>query len=278
MTTMHEEAKAQTPRVMYIRGIPFRCPETGVHKSQSAAAAPVSQASCVTTETRATAKSAEPCVKPVTPNPFSTSTDLLARFGTACGSRAGISRAESEAQSIIVKSRRAVRVFAEKTVPMRLLRDLVISVARDGASGGKGRTQFIMVEAAPAMARVTQLAAGWLRQEGILADGVGPDVDAGRVVFGGAPHMAIAYGRSGSAADAEACGLAMARLEWAATGMGLGACFAGEMVRAAAGSSALAAALSIPTGHTAYAALFIGYPGFAADREKTGAGVRIIWL
>lgn len=277
MTTMHHEAQAKAQPIMYIRGIPFRCPvpagkagAVSVVDKNVDTAAP-SKASAAPTQAAQTVKTAKA-------TPLFAPSNLLARFGTACGSRAGISRAETEAQTRFVKSRRAVRVFADKMVPMRLLRELITTVARDQGEAHSGLARFIVVEAAPAMDQVTRLAANWLRQEGVLADGAGPDADARKVVFGGAPHLAVAYGKSDSPADAEACAEAFARLEWAGAAMGLGTCFAGEMLRAAAASSALSAALSIPTGHTAYAALFIGYPGFAADQPEKAPGVRIIWL
>ena len=274
MTTMHQEAQAKAQPIMYIRGIPFRCP---VPAGKAGAVSAIDK----NVDTAAPSKTSDvpaQAAKTAKATTLFAPSNLLARFGTACGSRAGISRAETEAQTRFVKSRRAVRVFADKMVPMRLLRELITTVARDQGEVHSGLARFIVVEAAPAMDQVTRLAANWLRQEGVLADGAGPDADARKVVFGGAPHLAVAYGKSDSPADAEACAEAFARLEWAGAAMGLGTCFAGEMLRAAAASSALSAALSIPTGHTAYAALFIGYPGFAADQPEKAPGVRIIWL
>ncbi|MGE4535522.1 MAG: nitroreductase family protein [Desulfovibrio sp.] len=279
MTTMHHEAKATVSNIMYIRGIPFRCPETAKDKQATAAPDAVKESAPASAVAPAEAKTAKAAIAaPATP--AFVPSNVLARFGTACGCRAGISRAESESQAKIVRSRRSVRVFADRRLTMRELRDLISSVANGLTDGRTDPARFIIVEAPRTMARVTGLAARWLRQEGILADGVGPDADAdaGRIVFGGAPHLAVAYGKSGSAKAAEDCALAMARLEWAGTAMGLGCCFAGEIVRAAAGSSELAAAMSVPTGHTVYAALFLGYPGFAPQQPETTPGVRIIWL
>jgi len=278
MTTMQHEAKATASNIMYIRGIPFRCPETAKAKPAKVVpiaakeSAPASVASAPVGTTTAKADAAVPAA------PFFTPSNVLARFGTACGCRAGISRAESESQAKIVRSRRSVRVFADRRLTMRELRNLIDSVANGLTDGRTDPARFIVVEAPRTMARVTGLAARWLCREGFLADGVAPDADAGRIVFGGAPHLAVAYGKSGSTKAAEDCALAMARLEWAGAAMGLGSCFAGEIVRAAAGSSELAAALSVPTGHTVHAALFLGYPGFAPQQPETTPGVRIIWL
>lgn len=278
MTTVHHEAKETVSDIMYIRGIPFRCPETAKAKPAKVVpiaateGAPASVASAPADTTSAKAGTTAPATPVFAPS------NVLARFGTACGCRAGISRAESESQAKIVRSRRSVRVFADRRLTMRELRDLIGSAANGLTNGRTDPARFIIVEAPRTMARVTGLAARWLRQEGILADGVGPDADAGRIVFGGAPHLVVAYGESGSAKAAEDCALAMARLEWAGAAMGLGCCFAGEIVRAAAGSSELAAALSVPSGHTVHAALFLGYPGFAPQQPENTPGVRIIWL
>ncbi|WP_300159422.1 nitroreductase family protein [Solidesulfovibrio sp.] len=177
-----------------------------------------------------------------------------------------------------MKSRRYVRVFADRIVPMRVLRDLVAAACRPVPGESSGRARFVMLESAAAMDNAADLAAGWLRREGILADGLGPDAKAREVIFGGAPHMAVAFGPADDAAAAAACSLAVARMEWIAAGLGLGVCFAGEMVRAAAGCEELAAAMAIPSSATVYAALFLGYPGSREAHVGAAPGTRIIWL
>lgn len=176
-----------------------------------------------------------------------------------------------------MKSRRAMRLFSGQDVPLRVLRELVgVAVGEDG--GTASRPRFIVVESPKAMARIMELAAAWMRREGVLLDGPAPAGDAQQQLFGGARSMALAYGPSGELASAKACAKAVARLEWAAIGAGLGACFAAEMVQAAACASEVAAAMTVPTGHTVFAAVLLGYPAFPVDQPATGRPTRVIWL
>ncbi|WP_428568210.1 MAG: nitroreductase family protein [Solidesulfovibrio sp. DCME] len=195
----------------------------------------------------------------------------------AAAGRCGLMGCASRSQSAFMKSRRSVRVFADRVVSMRVLRDLVAAASWAQPGDAPGQARFVMVESEPAMDRMSDLAAGWLRREGILVDGLGPEGKAREVVFGGAPHMAVAFGPRDEAAAA-ACSLAVARMEWLALGAGLGVCFAGEMVQAAAGCPELAAALAIPDAAMVHAAVFIGYPGSRTARPEAMPGTRIIWL
>jgi|GEM_PF-2930051 len=258
MTAMQDDARTPASDIMYIRGVPFQCP-AGPESARSEAGPDVARDSC--------RDGGGVCPS-----------SLLARFAASDSARAGVSRAESLAQTEFMKNRRMVRVFAEKAVPMRLLRDLIGVASGSDADRLAGLARFIMVEAAPAMGRITGMAAAWLRGEGLLADRAGPDADARKVVFGNAPHMAIVYGPGGGAGAASACALAAARLEWAAMASGLGACFAGELVRAASGSPELATALAVPAGHVVMAAVLLGYPAFPAEDGEGVRQNRIIWL
>jgi nitroreductase/NAD-dependent dihydropyrimidine dehydrogenase PreA subunit len=71
--------------------------------------------------------------------------------------------------------------------------------------------------------------------------------------------------------------LALAYLELAATGMGLGTCWAGYFGRAAATFPPLQAALALPDGHQCLAAMMVGYPMFKYKRLPTRRTPEIIW-
>ncbi|WP_162179638.1 nitroreductase family protein [Solidesulfovibrio alcoholivorans] len=183
-----------------------------------------------------------------------------------------------KAQQELMKSRRAVRVFADKVVGMRVLRGLVDGACFPLPGATAGLARFVVLESENAMDNASELAAAWLRREGFLADGLAPEAKARKVVFGGAPHMAVAYGPAGDDAAVAACSLAVARMEWLAAGQGLATCFAGEIVRAAAACPELFAALAIPSTATVCAAVFLGYPGSRNAGRENVPGTRITWL
>jgi nitroreductase len=253
MPLPYEESSPRSTNVMYIRGIPFQCPGSG-NKGQSDAVAP-------------RPRPAETCAN-----------RLLARRLAAEAPGVGTGRVEARVQAGLMESRRAVRVFTDRIVPMRRLRELVLTACATGPGEKVRPVGFVMVEARDVTSRIADMVASWLRREGLSLDVAGRETDARRVLFGGAPHLAVAHGPAGVAGVAEACALAVARLEWAAAKAGLGSCCAGELVQAAVGDSAVAAALSVPSGHAVYAALLLGQPAVAAANPDCPPDTTIIWL
>jgi hypothetical protein len=255
---MQQDGNAPEKAIMYIRGVPFACPPSGT-RSQSQ------------TETVPTGERKHSVTAGCSNGP-------LARWGTTTGTRIGITRAEATLQAELLQRRRSVRVFSSQAVPMRVLRDLISAAGCPGPDTLARSARFIMVEAPSSMARITGLTAAWLRREGLLLDGPKPEANAQHAIFGGAPHIAVAYGPAAEAQTAAVCALAVARLEWLATVAGIGTSFAGELVQAAACDPELAAALALPANHTVYAALLLGYPAFPANHPVTAHPTRIIWL
>ncbi len=273
MEHMQGKGDGTAKSVMYIRGVPFICaPTAGKPTRDASPAASVAPAAPPASAGAATSRTS------LRINAGFCDDNLLPGLANPASGRCSWTGVASRAQAELMKSRRSVRVFAEKIVSMRVLRDLVAAACRPAPGEAPGRARFVMLESAAAMDKAADLAAGWLRREGILVDGLGPEAKAREVVFGGAPHMAVAYGPAADAASAAACSLAVARMEWIAAGLGLGVCFAGEMVRAAAGCEELAAAMAIPASATVYAALFLGYPGSREAHVGAAPGTRIVWL
>jgi hypothetical protein len=258
MALTYEESSSRSTNVMYIRGIPFQCPGAG---KNARAASPLQEAAA------RRVRRAETCAN-----------RLFARGVAPEESGVGISRAEAQVHAGLMESRRAVRLFTDQGVPMRQLRQLVVAACSNTPAEFRGLARFVVVESGDAMSRTAGEVAAWLRREGMGLDGPGGEPDARRMLFGGAPHVAIAHGPVHSPKSPEACALAVARLEWAAAGAGLGTCFAGELVQAANADSSVAAALAVPHGQAVYAALLIGYPSVAVAKPGTPADTMFIWL
>ncbi len=284
MEHMQDNGIGKTVRIMSIRGIPFKCPlPSGKNDTSASEDAPVASAASpapVQLQPRPSLKAAAAVGADVAfrVNAGFCRDNLLPGQANPASGRCAWTGVAGKAQQELMKSRRAVRVFAEKTVAMRVLRGLVdaASFPLPGATAGLAR--FVVLESENAMDKASELAAAWLRREGLLADGLAPEAKARKVVFGGAPHMAVAYGPAGDDAAVAACSLAVARMEWLAAGQGLATCFAGEIVRAAAACPELFAAMAIPSSATVYAAIFLGYPGSRNADQENAPGTRITWL
>ncbi|MEA5088271.1 nitroreductase family protein [Solidesulfovibrio sp.] len=284
MEHMQDKGIGTSVRIMSIRGIPFKCPlpsgKSDAAASEDASAASPAPAAPVKLQRRPSIKAAAAVGADVAfrVNAGFCHDNLLLGQANPASGRCAWTGVASKAQQELFKSRRAVRVFADKVICMRVLRGLVdaASFPLPGATAGLAR--FVVLESVNAMDKVSELATAWLRLEGLLADGLPPDARPREVLFGGAPHMAVAYGPAGDAAAVAACSLAVARMEWLAAGQGLATCFAGEIVRAAAACPELFAAMAIPSSATVYAALFLGYPGSRNAGQENVPGTRITWL
>ncbi len=256
MSVPYEAGKSPRQHIMYIRGIPFKCPTSNGGEAASA-----------------TQETAEDCLAPDAP-------DCPSRVLARCLSGDDRSLPEgptARLQAGFMRGRRSIRVFTGQAVPMHTLRDLVIQASADLGKNSR-LVQFVVVEAAQSMDRIREQMEGWRTRNGLLAMAKESETEPGKGVFGGAPHLAVVHGPTGVPGAAEACALALARLEWAATGAGIAACFAGEVLRAATSDTAVSAALAIPGSHTAYGALLLGYSSFQVrDPESTGR-TRIVWL
>jgi hypothetical protein len=254
MSFTQEESKSSRQDIMYIRGIPFKCPTSG---------------------------DKAPVPDPDARQDFRPAADCPSRQLVRClsgdASQPAPDGPTARVQAGLMRNRRSVRVFTEQVVPMRTLRDLLIQA---GADLGKTSRliRFVMVEAAPAMERIRGQVEAWLVREGRSLKDDSREAAPDKGIFGGAPHLAVVHGPRGVAGAAEACAMALARLEWAAAGAGIGACFAGEFLQAAAADTALAADLTIPDTHTAYGALLLGYSSFHVRDPKGASRIKTVWL
>lgn len=250
MSVVCKEEGVRRPSVLYIRGIPYKCPEPA-------------------------SKSQERVCDLVDSRPMRSPAGL-------CPSRLAARRLAdgegdpNQAREGLMRRRRAVRVFTGQAVPLGLLRDLLIRACADLGRDSR-HVRCVMVESPRAMERVRELTCAWMVREGLTGRTEGTGT-AGGDPFGGAPHLVAIHGPRDLAAAVEACALAVARVEWAAAGAGLGVCFAGELVAAAAADAALAATLTVPEEHAVHGALLLGYSAFAVRDPDSAGRVKIIWM
>lgn len=254
MPLTYEESSSRSTKVMYIRGIPFECPD-GAKKDEVAP-----------TEAPARRRRPETCAN-----------RLLARRLAGDETAAGLTRVEARVHAGLMESRRAVRLFTGQGVPLRVLRRIVLAACGPTFGRSKSLAGFVLVESGAVMEHIADMVTDWLRREGLGQDGPGAAADARRTLFGGAPHLIVVHGAASGGRAAEACAKAVARLEWCAAGAGLGTCFAGELVQAATDDTAVAAALSVPHAHVVYAAMLVGFPEVPVLPERL-PDTTLIWL
>jgi nitroreductase/NAD-dependent dihydropyrimidine dehydrogenase PreA subunit len=96
-------------------------------------------------------------------------------------------------------------------------------------------------------------------------------------VLRGAPALVVAHAPTTYPLAQVDSTIALTFLDLAAPTVGLGACWAGFFMMAAAQSSQLQELLALPEGHACYGALMIGYPKYAYHRLPTRKEPAVSW-
>jgi nitroreductase len=96
-------------------------------------------------------------------------------------------------------------------------------------------------------------------------------------VLRGAPALVVAHAPTSYPLAQVDSTAALTFLDLAAPTLGLGACWAGFFMMAAAQVPALQQALALPEGHACFGALMIGYPQYAYNRLPTRKTAVVSW-
>ncbi len=172
----------------------------------------------------------------------------------------------------LLKARRSIRAYQDKPVDRKVL-DRLLETCRFAPTGSNSRSVgWIVVENAEARNRLAGLVVDWMR-DGLARDtdwsrrmNLGPVVeswDRGEDrIFRGAPQVVLTHSRVDASMARENCVIALTYLDLVAFSLGLGTCWVGYLMMAAAQYEPLREALSLPEGEQVYGAMMIGYPKY----------------
>ncbi|MEW6261339.1 MAG: nitroreductase family protein [Thermodesulfobacteriota bacterium] len=196
-------------------------------------------------------------------------------------------RISIEQATQFLKSRRSIRAYRKRPVDREELMQ-VLDVARFAPSGHNNQpVSWIVVYNTDEVRRMTDMVADWMRQ--VQQDN--PTMAAlwhfDRILAGYAigmdgicrhsPHLLIAHADKSDVTAPNACVIAAATAELAASAMGLGVCWAGFFLTAALFWPPLHEALGFPKGHLPYAALMVGYPKVVYHRIPPRKPLSVTW-
>ncbi len=210
---------------------------------------------------------------------------LAHRGGTGIGGGGGTGALSPDALGRYLKSRRSVRRYTDQPVPRETL-EAVLDVARYAPSAGNRQPVGWLVVHDPAeVRRLADLAVDWMRHETAADAPLMPPAvfapmiaawDGGRdPVCLGAPHLVVAH-----VPDPSALVDGIIALTWVdaiAPAHGLGTCWAGFLMFAAARWEPLRSALALPPGRVPAYALMCGYPRFAPSRVPGRRPLALEW-
>ena len=186
-----------------------------------------------------------------------------------------------------LKSRRSIRVYEGKPVPREILAKL-IDIARYAPSGSNMQpVHWLVIEDTKEVRRLTKVVADWMRSSikespvmaalmrlDLLMAAWESGVDR---IMRGAPHLIIGHAHRDLVPGQRDVIIAMTYLELAAHSLGLGTCWAGYFLLAAAFYPPLMEALQLPEGHQCSGAMMIGYPRYRFSRIPLRNEPKIVW-
>jgi nitroreductase/NAD-dependent dihydropyrimidine dehydrogenase PreA subunit len=184
-----------------------------------------------------------------------------------------------------LKSRRSVRHYRDEPVPRETI-EAILDVARYAPSGGNRQPVGWLVVHDPAeVRRLAGITVAWMRAElesraplmppPVLEPLIAAWDRGGDPICRGAPHLLVAH-----MPDASAFVDGIIAVTWAdaiAPSHGVGTCWAGFLMIAAARWSPLADALALPPGRVPAHALMCGFPKYAPTRIPERKPLELTW-
>lgn len=161
--------------------------------------------------------------------------------------------------ALLVQSRRSIRSYRNTPVDHDVLNHLFEIVTWAPTARNLQPVQWIVVNNPGVVQELARMVVNWLKKTEKFAAIVEAYQDGKDMVLRGAPCLAIAHAHRESWAPVVDCTIAVEILDLAATAMGLGACWAGFFMSAAANDPSISERLKLPEGHNIHGALMLGY-------------------
>jgi len=174
---------------------------------------------------------------------------------------------------LLFKSRRSIRVYKDKPVDHKVIEQL-LETCRYAPSGSNTQpVNWIIASGQKRLRDLAQLVIDWMNHaietKQPLAERLHLDVVAEGWNRGedrtlrGAPMVIMSHASETGSLPLESCVIAMTYFDLAAASIGLGTCWLGYLMLAAAQHAPLREALGIPQDHRLYGAIVVGYPKYS---------------
>jgi len=175
----------------------------------------------------------------------------------------------------LLQARRSVRSYKKKTVPRKVISDLLEVVRYAPTASNMQQVHWMVFHDPDEVQKLAAMVIDFLKQMLPLV----PDDAADRYrriihvwdsgvdrIMRGAPHLVVAHSPSAVSFPEANCAHALAYLELYAFAGGLGTCWAGYFTAAANAHEPLIRTLDLPAGHRCYGAVMLGYPRYRYRR------------
>ena len=186
-----------------------------------------------------------------------------------------------------LRSRRSIRTYQDKAIEREKLEKL-ITIARHAPTGGNSQqVQWFVVNSRESVKNMAGIVIDLMRY---MIEKKNPFAEQYRLdkavtawesgidgVTRGAPALVIAHAPRDYGLAQVDCTSALAYLDLAAPTLGLGSCWAGFMMMAAAQWPPFQQVLALPEGHESFGIMMIGYPKYQYQRLPPRNEAAVIW-
>lgn len=187
-----------------------------------------------------------------------------------------------------LRARRSIRVYKQQPVERETLQRL-LDMARYAPTGINSQgVQWLVIDKRSTLDRLSGLVIDWMQWLTLEMPEMARALHVERAIrrwregidgiLRGAPVLIIAHGKEGNRMAPTSCTIALSYLELAATGLGLGTCWAGYFNAAANAFAPLRQTLQLPEGHQCLGAMMVGYPRLRYHRMPTRNPAEITWM
>ncbi|MBU4565436.1 MAG: nitroreductase family protein [Desulfarculus sp.] len=187
----------------------------------------------------------------------------------------------------LLKGRRSIRRYKEQPLEQSTIARL-LDMARYAPSGHNVQpVKWLVISGRDKLMHLAGIVADWMRQvikedpelaESMHLDHAVAIWESGEDrILRGAPHVVLAYAEAEDLRAVAPCILALGYIELAAYNLGLGACWAGYLNRAANNFPPMIKALGLPEGMASYGALMLGVPKYKFQRIPPRKPLEVTW-
>jgi nitroreductase/NAD-dependent dihydropyrimidine dehydrogenase PreA subunit len=192
-----------------------------------------------------------------------------------------------EQLAAFLKGRRSIRRYKDQPLERSTIERL-LDLARYAPSGHNLQpVNWLVISGRGQLDQLAGVVAQWMRYvvenhpeiaEPMHLARTLAKVEAGEdLILRGAPHLAVAYGEKDNRLAPTPCIIALAYLELAAHGLGLGACWAGYFNAAATTFPPMQEVLDLPQGMVSFGAMMLGRPQYRYQRIPPRNPARVTW-
>jgi nitroreductase/Pyruvate/2-oxoacid:ferredoxin oxidoreductase delta subunit len=186
----------------------------------------------------------------------------------------------------LVKSRRSIREYRDESVPSAEI-ERIIEAARYAPTGHNFQeVDWVVINDRNKVRQIASIGADWLKyiagenpEMAELFKGAIEESNRGRDMFlQGAPAVILVCAGKGNKIAATDCVIALSYFDLLANTAGMGCCWAGFMMMAAATFPPMMEALDLPKDMAPYGAMMVGYPQYRYTRIPARKPAAITYL